>query len=606
WTNSSGDILTNNQDVFSLTAGIYNVNVTDVIGCSENYQYEITQPDTSIGFEFVTTDYFGFAVSCPESSDGSIDISVTGGMEPYFYSWQSNAISTEFDEDQVDLTTGLYQVLIIDANYCTYTSEPILLLSTPAIGTSPSTVVNNICFGECEGSIDITPSDTGFVYSWTGVNGFTSEDSDVSGLCSGDYTVSITNSYNCSASFDFEVTEPESDAILIDASYNCDEGYADLCAFIQSVNGPFTYEWNTLDTTSCISVVGASEFCVSVTDANGCVNQNCFTTNPLEPIQVTSSITPTTCNNCNGGIDLQTNGGTGVITFTWSNGINTEDQNDLCAGSYTVSIADEASCIIERTIEVESSVGMVVSPVINDISCVNLSDGSGSVIISGGLAPIITQWYDADDTLIYTGENISNLTSGNYQVVVTSADGCIDSTDFVIQNPTAIALQITLSQFGNYNLSLFEAGDGSIEVTAIGGAGGYQYQWNPAIAGDTVNFVENLAAGDYELTVQDSNGCKVDTLIKLLEPFKLEVYNALSPNGDGINDFYIIDGSWACSESVFKVFNRWGSIVYEKKDYQDDWFGQHSDGSLLSDGTYFIIYEGCDKEFNTFVDLRRN
>ena len=606
WTNTSGDVLATTQDIFSLSAGIYNVEVTDVIGCSEIFEYEITQPDTSIGFSFVTTDYFGYQVSCPEASDGAIDISVSGGMEPYFFSWQSNGNAVEFEEDQVDLISGLYQVLVIDANYCTYTSDQIYLYATPGISVTPSTIVNNICFDECEGAIDITPSDTGFVYSWTGVDQFVSIDEDITGLCSGDYTLAITNSYNCSSSFDFQITEPESDAILIEAIYNCDEGYADLCAFIQSVNGPFTYEWNTQDTSSCISVVGQSEFCVSITDANGCVNQNCFTTNPTEAIEVTSVITPTTCNNCNGNIDIQTNGGTGVLTYTWSNGNNVEDQGDLCAGTYSVTIADEANCIIERTIDVGSSVGMTVEPVITDISCINLTDGSGSVTITGGLAPITTQWYDANDTLISTSESISNLAAGSYQVVVTSADGCEDSTNFIIENPTAIALQITLSQFGDYNLSVFESGDGSIEVTATGGAGGYQYLWNPAIAGDSVNFVQNLNSGDYNLTVTDSNGCKLDTLIILTEPFKLEVYNALSPNGDGINDVYIIDGSWACSESIFKVFNRWGSLVYEKKGYQDDWFGQHNDGSLLSDGTYFIVYEGCKKEFNTFVDLRRN
>jgi len=605
WTNASGDTLANSQDIFSLSAGVYNVEVSDVIGCSENFPYEITQPDTSIGFEFITTDYFGYAVSCPGASDGAIDISVTGGMEPYFYSWQSNANSTEFDEDQIDLSAGLYQVLIIDANYCTYTSEPILILSTPEISIAPTTVVNNICFDVCEGSIEITPSDTGFVYSWAGADEFASSEANISGLCSGDYTLTVTNSYNCEASFDFSITEPESDAILIEANYNCDEGYADLCAFIQSVNGPFSYEWNTLDTTSCISVVGQSEFCISVTDANGCVNQNCITTNPTEAIEVISTVTPTTCNNCNGGIDIETNGGTGVLTFSWSNGSGAEDQADLCSGSYTLSISDEANCIIERTIDVSSSVGMSVETNISNISCVNLTDGSGSVTVTGGLAPIITQWFDASDTLLTTGENISSLSAGNYQVVVTSADGCVDSTDFIVEIPTAISLQVTVSQYGDYNLSLFESGDGTIDVTATGGVGGYEYIWNPAIAGDSVSSLQQLAAGEYNLTVQDSNGCKVDTLITLTEPFKLEVYTALSPNGDGINDVYIIDGSWACSGSIFKVFNRWGSLVFEKKDYQDDWFGQHSDGSLLSDGTYFIVYEGCQKEFSTYVDLRR-
>jgi gliding motility-associated-like protein len=108
------------------------------------------------------------------------------------------------------------------------------------------------------------------------------------------------------------------------------------------------------------------------------------------------------------------------------------------------------------------------------------------------------------------------------------------------------------------------------------------------------------------LQLVDANGCTIDTLITLVDPDELKLYTALSPNGDGFNDTYVIDGVQDCPDNQFKVFNRWGNLVYEKDSYLNEWYGQDMDGNTLSDGTYFVIFEGCGSEFNTYVDLRRN
>jgi hypothetical protein len=67
----------------------------------------------------------------------------------------------------------------------------------------------------------------------------------------------------------------------------------------------------------------------------------------------------------------------------------------------------------------------------------------------------------------------------------------------------------------------------------------------------------------------------------------------------------VIDGVINCGSSIFKVFNRWGNLVYEVKNYANQWYGQNDDNETLSDGTYFVIFEGCGVEVSTYVDLRR-
>jgi gliding motility-associated-like protein len=79
----------------------------------------------------------------------------------------------------------------------------------------------------------------------------------------------------------------------------------------------------------------------------------------------------------------------------------------------------------------------------------------------------------------------------------------------------------------------------------------------------------------------------------------------LTPNGDGFNDIYFIRGLEKYRSNEFKVFNRWGNVVYEKTNYNQDWRGQNTDGEALPDGTYFVIFTSGSFAFETYVDLRR-
>ena len=91
---------------------------------------------------------------------------------------------------------------------------------------------------------------------------------------------------------------------------------------------------------------------------------------------------------------------------------------------------------------------------------------------------------------------------------------------------------------------------------------------------------------------------------------ELEVYNALSPNNDGLNDRLILEGSITCRKNI-KIYNRWGQLVYEKVDYQNDWSGNSFTGEQLAEGTYFLVIEIPDADDNivdktqTYIDIRK-
>jgi gliding motility-associated-like protein len=96
-----------------------------------------------------------------------------------------------------------------------------------------------------------------------------------------------------------------------------------------------------------------------------------------------------------------------------------------------------------------------------------------------------------------------------------------------------------------------------------------------------------------------------DSIIVVTQPDDLTLPTGFSPNGDPYNETYVILGIDQHPNNTFIVFNRWGNIVYEVSGYNNEWAGTNQDGDDLPDGTYYVIFEADNRQFNSFVDLRR-
>jgi len=138
------------------------------------------------------------------------------------------------------------------------------------------------------------------------------------------------------------------------------------------------------------------------------------------------------------------------------------------------------------------------------------------------------------------------------------------------------------------------------------GSGSFSYSWSN---GSTAEDLSGLSGGDYTLTVSDQQGCSVITTINVNEPGLIKLPNGFTPNGDGFNDFYVITGIQGYEGNQINIFNRWGSLVYSAKEYQNNWDGTSNDGNLLPDGTYFIVVnlnkEGYEN-VQSYIDIKRN
>ena len=245
------------EDLSDLPAGTYSVDLVDENGCSVFIEVEITEPE-ALEITETHSDYTGYGVSCNGASDGSIDVTVTGGTGVYTYAWSNGATS----EDLSDIGAGIYSVTATDENGCSIFIEGIEITEADVIQIDLDNITPgpysendvNLEFGY--GSVSITvwgcnPLEN-YTYIWS--NGETSED--ISGLIAGTYSVDVTDSNGCMVFQTVVITEPPT--LNITAStvthVSC-YGDCDGSASVSVLGGtpPYNYSWSNGQTTSSIT-----------------------------------------------------------------------------------------------------------------------------------------------------------------------------------------------------------------------------------------------------------------------------------------------------------------------------------------------------------------
>src|SRR5690606_8822147 len=202
WTGPGG-FTSSSEDINGLEEGSYTVIVTDANDCEAEATFEITAPE-ELEVEADITDN-----PCAEDLLGAIEITPAGGTPGYSYSWTGPDGFVSDQQNISNLAAGEYELLLTDANGCTFT-ESFAVAEPPAIEIE-LTVTPVSCNGGSDGSIDamVTGGAGGFTFSWTGPDGFTAVTEDISGLAVGNYILTVTDVSGCENSAEAEITEPE-------------------------------------------------------------------------------------------------------------------------------------------------------------------------------------------------------------------------------------------------------------------------------------------------------------------------------------------------------------------------------------------------------------
>jgi gliding motility-associated-like protein len=378
-------------------------------------------------------------------------------------------------------------------------------MSTPLSTTQNQTNIS--CFAQCTGTASVTASGGNgvYTYAWAPSGGNASS---ATGLCTGNYTCTITDGLGATTTATFNITQPAS---AVSASGNatnpaCNGGTGSATVTATGGTPGYTYAWSPSGgTSSSASGLAANNYTCTITDANGCTTTQSFSITAPPAITATTASTPATCGNNNGSASVSASGGTGVLTYAWApSGGTAATENNIAGGNYTCTVTDANGCTAAYTVNVPSSGGPVTSVQSSgDVTCFGGNDGTGTISASGS-GPFAYSWAPSGGN----AATASNLTAQVYTVTVTDNNNCTSTQTVSITEPPAIAPAIsafTDATCGN--------NDGSATATATGGTGAFTYAWAPS--GGNAATANNLAAGIYSVTVTDANGCTATTTVSI-------------------------------------------------------------------------------------------
>lgn len=245
------------QAISNLPAGTYLVTVSDVNGCTGTAATTVSEPSQLS----LTTQYNN--PSCNGFSDGSTDVTATGGTAGYTYLWSDQSTGTGLS----NLSQGTYSVIATDAHTCT-TSASFILIDPAAIAFNPQ-VTDTKCYNDSSGNIitNATGGTPTFTYLWS--NNATT--ADLHNVPAGNYSVILTDNHQCTAIANFTVNQP-AQILVQDSATNSSNGINGTASVVSISNGttPFTFMWNNSDTAQNITGLTPGTYTVTVTDANGC------------------------------------------------------------------------------------------------------------------------------------------------------------------------------------------------------------------------------------------------------------------------------------------------------------------------------------------------
>ncbi len=536
WTNAS-----TTEDITNVVAGSYTLTVTDNNGCTIQTTGVVNQPALLVATHVISD------VKCYNGSDGAIDLTITGGITPYVFAWNSGNTT----EDISGKITGTYKVTVTDKNLCVVKDSAFI--SQPAAPLSSTIAMSPVnCFGGNDGSADLSVAGgtAPYTYSWS--NGKTTED--ISGLILGTYYVTITDFNNCKLLDTIGVTQPAAPLAtgITKLDVKCfggNDGSANLT--VTGGTSPYNFAWSNLAVTEDISGLILGKYVVTITDINLCIIKDSIVIN--QPAAPLSSVIIASAVNCfggnDGGVTLTVSGGTLNYIYSWSNGASTKDIAGLITGKYKVTVTDANACILKDSIVVaQPNAALAATRIVSNAKCKNSSDGNINLTVTGGTLPYTFVWSN-----LRTSEDAINLKAGRYVVTITDLNGCKlkDSADITEPDSLKISADGTTATEGESNGFAF--------VNVTGGTLPYSYVWNGS-ASNNNDTLSNIPVGTYIIKVTDGNGCfQTDTFIVLEAPPTTELRLGPNPN-DGTLTVFDLEAFGLDLPITFEIWDMNGEL----------------------------------------------
>ncbi|GAA4898318.1 hypothetical protein GCM10023311_24000 [Flaviramulus aquimarinus] len=466
---------------------------------------------------------------------------VTGALNE---STPQNNISQTLVNNTTNPSTVTYTVTPT-SGICIGNDFQVTITVNPSISISDN-LINSDCYLSNTGSIDISiaggvPFTTGNPYqiSWTGPNGFTSSNEDISNLEPGNYTLIINDLGGCPFTRNFTITEPNE---LIFSTIDFDPetiscfGANDGTIGLEIFGGttPYTYNWTrngmAFATNEDLTNLGPGNYEITVTDANNCtpIVQNFSIIEPAElNANLTNQVNIICFGDATGEINVNVSGGrlievsAGTFDYAYSwigpNGFTSNLQNltGLFAGTYNLTVTDKSNCTDTLEVILIQTDEIIIDYTATEIECYGDNDASITINnISGGNPPYTIAWSNLGSGMAQT-----NLSAGTYIITITDNTNCIKQANIVIDEAPIFSITPDVN-----NVSCFGESDARIVLNLIGGIAPVTLAWDDdATAGIERN---NIGPGTYTVTITDGTPCIITETFTITEPDEL----ALSAN----------------------------------------------------------------------------
>ena len=589
--------------ISDLTSGNYIITITDNNGCIGIESIFINQPTAPL-----TSIDSTIMVNCYGAKTGEIFLSVSGGTPNYKYLWNYGQTTDSI----IGVQDGTYIVSITDANKCILI-DTIELAQPEPIDISWTSVESHCGFEDGSATLDTIYGGTApYNWAWSnGESGLTSGSwpSGVIGqttdsLAFGSHSITVTDNNGCIRTFDFNINFIGFIPVTAGATQiQCFGGTGDLATNVGSGYAPFIYTYYDSDS----SIIGVhtsyakndslfglleGNYFVIVQDSVGCKGNGSDSIG-TQPTQVVANIqySDVTCKGLNDGFaTVHADGGNPFVNppyqYLWNDSLTSTDSTVFNLKpniTYSVIITDANGCTISKNVlvtEPNKSIAIGIDTII-PVSCYKGKDGQIKVFGIGGNGNFTYSWSNSQGT-----STAFNLAAGNYIVTLSDVKGCTTDTILTVSQPTEIVITNVSTK-----TSCRDSHDGKIELEVTGGVGNYTYLWNTKDF-STIDMIENQYAGDYIVTVTDENSCpKTDTIAIASNDVEcLEVPSAFTPNGDGVNDKWIIKNIDLYPDVKVEIYNRWGNIIFRRDKFYFDfeWDGTFN-GQLLAATSYVYI-----------------
>lgn len=566
----------------NLTGGdTYCLTITDTNGCTADTCFEMPYYVHFIPSVQVNN------LSCHGDQSGAIFFVINGGIAPYQYNWsnadnsQSGTGAIAANGDTTALTglpAGNYTLHISDAIFDT---TLVLNVLEPDELSATATVANASCFGECDGSLAVTPAGGTLPYQFTWANAANSPN--MTDLCAGDYTLTITDSNGCTAAFNFSVGEPpQFIATATEVRPVSCFGGSDGEAIATANGNAISYSWSNNASGAGIAGLSGGIYTVTVTNADGCTAvASVDISTPDAPVGVSINLAKAIV--CKGGSDgiltADITGPGSNFSINWNHGATGTTASNLSAGEYSVAVENEKGCTATASFTLAEPSEIQVEFSTNVITCTDGPDAGiiTLTLVSGGVPPYT---FSTNGLQFDTLRVLPGYSAGQQRFYVKDQGGCVREFFANIEGPKELLLDLG-------DDLVIDLGESVSLRPQINQPGGITYQWTPATYLSCADCPEPLAtplqSELFVLVVTDDFGCtsSADVFVEVIKRHKVYVPNAFSPNGDGINDLFLpYGGNDVRLFRNFRVFDRQGNMVHATENFQSEDFTHAWNGAF--------------------------